>query len=273
MDFPPSQVCPRRPLTPEVKREAEPYAHKLAIRGLYDESLRLKNSEKYIANCPSPLGEGYISNCPSFYKRLNSHDVSSLSLSARVEYCRLLKTHTCGLHGEIAFNIYRGLNYHNNAFEVANSYIYHNTEDTETGEVWYPYIYPDACLDASCSVLNYCSGSVKIDVKCQSHRACNEELGLDVLNYRSGRRILYVAVSEHSEHNVSYDENGKTFYRVIDYAILGYAFECELDKVAPTKKGWSHIHFYKLHPIDCLTPSDYETSETVYDRMKKLGCV
>jgi len=66
-------------------------------------------------------------------------------------------------------------------------------------------------------------------------------------------------VSERQRKNPPYD--------VIDYAILGYAFNDELDRIQPNNRGYRFIHFYNLHPIDLLDPSHFRTDETVYSRL------
>lgn len=247
MDFPPSQVSPRIPLGSKVKREAELYVYNSTIRGLHDNGLF--DWEK----CNKVFGCGKR-------ERLESHVNAILNSDFSGEYKSLYKKKEVGLHGELAFHLYRCCNY-KIAFTVALSYILHNHG--------YTYILPDACLDASASVGSFCSGSKKLEVKTQSYRGNNEEVGL---NSKERHHELYVAVSERPKHTPSYDDAGKRIYEVIDYAILGYAFKRQLDNVEP-KNGWFFIHFYDLHPIDSLTSSDYQTSETVYDRMKKLGYV
>jgi hypothetical protein len=242
MRFPPSSVSPRRPLTDSFKLEAEPYAIKSAARGLCDKGLIDLTTLKTVYDD---------------FKRLKQ-----LSYSATKQFEELLRGKQIGLYGEMAFNIYRKLDYRI-AFEVVDSYIH--KDDTAR----YPFRFPDACLDSSCHVKDQCKGSIAINVKTRFRAEDNEDLGLKIdHNYDK----LYVAVSERCEHNASYNADGKRTYKVIDYAILGYASSKEVSE-APHNIFNNFIHYYKLHPIDCLTPSDYETSETVYDRMKKLGYV
>jgi hypothetical protein len=252
MSFPSEKNCPRIVLSSEIKLEAEPYIYKSTIRGLYDEK--------------------HIEDYPSFCDLLDPRSVGNLSFSAQLRFKELLPDKTLGLHGEIAFNICRGLDYHA-AFEVAKSYVYHSIEVKKTHKRLYPYVYPDACLDSSCSVKSRCSGSKTIDVKTHGRPDCIKHLGLGIANAwwlsHAGRYDdFYVAVSERCEHNASYGTDGKRTYKVIDYAILGYAIQKEVDDVTPNPWHWRNIHFDKLHPIDCLTPSDYETSETVGEREK-----
>jgi len=265
MKFPPEQVSPHRALSSVTKQEAEVYAHKSAIRGLFD--------KKYISETPTLYSKDRIPDYPRswFNSLLDPRSADFLPLNVRAEYNDLLKKKKLGLHCEIAFHIYRGLDYHV-AFKVAESYVYHGVVDYETGEVLYPHVYPDACLDTSCSVLNLCLGSKTIDVKGQSYEGNNKYVGLGITNdwwLNHSHDDFYVAASECPSHNASL---GGT-YEVIDYAILGYAFKEEVDAVTPNTSRWRYrnIHCYNLHPIDCLTPYDYETSETVCDRMQKLG--
>jgi hypothetical protein len=247
MKFPLEKYCPRIPLSSEIKLEAEPYVYKATIRGLYD--------------------TGFIEDYPSFLDLLDPRNVSSLSLSAQVKYGELLETHTCGLHGEIAFDIYRGLDYHV-AFEVAKSYVYHDIKVTKTGKLLYPYVYPDACLDVSCSVQGNCLGSKTIDVKARGRPESLKYLGLGIkdtwwLSHVGRYDDFYVAVSELEEHvSHSCDAASKPVYEVIGYAILGFATQREVEAVTPNPL-YRNIHYDCLHRIEHLNPRDCETSETV----------
>jgi len=266
MNFPPERVSPRKQISVKIKREAEPYVYGSAFRGLLDE--RLINLETFLA-------------------LIKSGDVNILSLSAQVKCEELLKKKTMGLYAEIAFNLHRRTRYRV-AFEVAESYIHHSIEDAgsdelvyglvdeDSGELVYHYILPDACLDRLCSVKNRCSGSKTIDVKSQGYQGNNEYVGLGITdswwkNHAEDYDDFYVAVSECPSHIASSDGT----YEVIYYAILGYATKEEVDTVTPNTSRWRYrnIRAYNLHPIDCLNPRDCQTSETVYDRMKKYGYV
>ena len=235
MNFPSEKDCPRIALSSEIKLEAEPYIYRSTIRGLYDEKL--------------------IEDHASFCDLLDPRNVGSLSYSAQLRFKELLPWKTRGLLGEIAFNIHRGLDYHV-AFEVVKSYIYHDITVTKTGKFFYSsYVYPDACLDVSCSVQNNCLGSKTIDVKTHVRPENNKYLGLGIKNdwwlSHAGRYDdFYVAVSELQEHvSHSCDAAGKPVYEVTEYAILGFATQKEVDAVKPNSAGYRNIRYYGLHRL------------------------
>lgn len=252
MIFPPKQVCPRISLSEAVKREARLYVYNLTIRGLYDETL---------------ISWEEFKNLICTQRESLEDKVNKLNPALQREFDRLLKIKTRGLHGEMAFNIYRGCDY-TAAFKVALSYIMLGVKGHE-------FTLPDACLDASSAVEARCKGSKTIDVKTEGRKEKNEYVGLHVKNEwwisHAGRLDdFYTAVSERTTKNPPYE--------VLDYAILGYAFKGEVDSVTPMlgvkvdiERGYRFIHYYRLHPIDLLTPADYSTSETVRSRMKDCG--
>jgi len=260
MDECQEEFCPRIPLTDTMKQEAEFYIFNSALRGLREERYIDFYDFKNLAGYDPEILESYFNQLPT---STQSRSSELLSIKRR------------GLHGEIAFHLSRKSDYHI-AFEVAMSYIYLRIGSLDGG-FEYPSTLPDACLDPSVSVINRCSGSKTIDVKTEGRKKSNEYVGLSIKNtkWKQWQRsnsydAFYVAISERQRKNRPYD--------VLNYAILGYAFKDEIDATIPrygkkidSKRGYRFIHFYDLHPIDLLTPSSYQTSVTVRDRMLEAG--
>lgn len=260
MKFPPKEICPRIKLSEDEKQQAESYVFNSALRGLHDnerinfevfERLRYRKS-KTLKDCRRRV---------------------QLEFNVEVlnEFNDLIVIKRRGLRGELVFHKFRNSDIRI-AFAVANSYIYHNLRLDDSEKILFPRIFPDACLDSSLSPLN---GKCKktIDIKTQKRKERNEYVGLSIYNQswerwkeRGMLDTFYVAISE---------QKRKTYpYKILYYAILGYAFSWEIGDVIPRygkkvdyKRGYRFIHFYNLHPIDLLTPTLYKNSLTVSDRM------
>jgi len=60
-----------------------------------------------------------------------------------------------------------------------------------------------------------------------------------------------------------------------DVCLVGFAREDDIKKSIDHNNrdtyGNHVIHYLSLHPLDCLNSYNYQTSETVYDRMEKCG--
>ena len=262
MKFPPKEVCPRIKLSEDEKQQAESYVFNSALRGLHDKQLigfKIFERLRY-------LKSKALKDC----RRKIQLEFNATLLN---EFNDLILIKRRGLRGELAFHKFRNSDIRI-AFAVANTYIYHNLKLRNSEKILFPRVLPDACLDSSL-FNNKCRKT--IDIKTQGRKERNEFVGLSIYNEswkkwkaRGTLANFYVAISE---------QKRKTYpYKILYYAILGYAFSWEIDDVIPHRgekvnytRGFRFIHFYNLHPIDLLTPSLYKNSVTVLDRINQLN--
>jgi len=244
MEFPPEEVCPRIMLSDELIYEGELYIFYSTIRGLYDKDLISKAKMLDLIGADDEEPVTYI---------------EGLNLKRKFNLKEFWESKRIGLQGEMAFHISRGAD-PTTPFDVARCYAFRRG---------FEKVYPDACLGPSESVRSFCKDSKMIDVKTRRRQEYNARVGLNIKNewwITHSHDDFYVAVSQRKRHNPPYD--------VLDYAVLGYAFKEEIDDTLPRfrkkvdlKRGYRFIHYYDLHPIELLTPSSYETSVTVRDRL------
>lgn len=246
MESPPDIVCPRIMLTDTMINDAERWIFYSTIRGLYDKKV---NGERLITWSKFIELKNTVENYGEAVERISELD---LPLTFDVE--EFWENKRIGLQGEMAFHISRKAD-PTIAFNVAKSYAFRGA---------FERVYPDACLDASKPISGFCRDSKKINVKTRRRQESNARVGLRIKDkdWKKWMKFkddaFYVAVSRRRRHNFPYD--------VLDYTVLGYALKEEIKNTQPNR-GYRFIHFYDLHPIDCLAPSSCKTDETVHSRL------